>query len=42
MRKGSITNANGDIFFVNNTAADITIEDADITNNDSTGVFMRA
>ena len=42
MTKGTITNANGDIFFINNTVADITIEDADITNNDSTGVFMRA
>lgn len=38
---GSITNANGDIFFVNNTATDITLSDVDITNNGD-GVFLRA
>ncbi len=38
---GSITNANGDIFFVNNTATDITLSDVEITNNGD-GVFLRA
>ena len=39
---GSITNANGAVFFVTNTAADITLNDTDITNNDSEGVLLRA
>ncbi|MBQ7155161.1 MAG: hypothetical protein IJR85_06375 [Synergistaceae bacterium] len=39
---GSITNANGDIFFVNNTTADITLNNTDITNNDEEGVLLRA
>ena len=39
---GSITNKNGDVFFVNNTAATIELEDVDITNEDSDGVFLRA
>ena len=38
---GSITNANGDIFFVNNTATDISLSDVEITNNGD-GVFLRA
>jgi len=38
---GSITNANGDIFFVNNTATDISLSGVDITNNGD-GVFLRA
>ena len=38
---GSITNANGDIFFVNNTATDISLAGVDITNNGD-GVFLRA
>ncbi len=38
---GSITNANGDIFFVNNTATDITLDGVEITNNGD-GVFLRA
>ncbi len=38
---GSITNANGDIFFVNNTATDITLSGVEITNNGD-GVFLRA
>ena len=42
MTGGTITNANGDIFFVNNTTADITLENADITNNDEQGVLFRA
>ena len=41
--KGStITNAHGAVFFVTNTAADITLNDTDITNNDSEGVLLRA
>ncbi|MCR5389026.1 MAG: hypothetical protein K6E56_07260 [Lachnospiraceae bacterium] len=38
---GSITNANGDIFFVNNTATDITLSGVEITNNGG-GAFLRA
>ena len=38
---GSITNANGDIFFVNNTATDISLSGVKITNNGD-GVFLRA
>lgn len=39
---GTITNANGDIFFVNNTTTTITLTGVDITNNDTSGVFLRA
>lgn len=42
MEGGTLTNANGDIFFVNNTATDITLKNATIINNDSDGVFLRA
>ena len=42
MDGGTLTNANGDIFFVNNTACDITLSGAVITNNDANGVFLRA
>ena len=38
---GSITNANGDIFFVNNTATDISLSGVEITNNGD-GVFLRS
>ncbi|MCR4891243.1 MAG: hypothetical protein K5989_03545, partial [Lachnospiraceae bacterium] len=41
MEGGSLNNANGDIFFVNNTVADINLKDADINNNGD-GVFLRA
>ncbi len=41
MNGGSLTNMNGDIFFVNNTVADIHLKDAEITNNGD-GVFLRA
>ena len=34
-------NANGDIFFVNDTSGDITLNDTDITNNDENSVFLR-
>ena len=39
---GSITNKNGDIFFVNNTATEISLSGVAITNEDETGNFLRA
>ena len=39
---GSITNRNGDIFFVNNTATDISLKGVSITNEDAEGNFLRA
>lgn len=39
---GSITNKNGDIFFVNNTATEINLSGVEITNEDADGVFLRA
>ena len=42
MNGGTLTNANGDIFFVNNTVATIDLANAKITNNDAKGVFLRA
>ncbi|MBR5040739.1 MAG: hypothetical protein IKX68_06450 [Clostridiales bacterium] len=42
MTGGSLTNANGDVFFVNNTATTITLEDVQIVNRDADGVFLRA
>ncbi len=39
---GTLTNSNGDIFFVTNTAADITLENTDIINEDTSGKFLRA
>ena len=42
MNGGSLTNQNGDIFFVNNTSSDISLNGASITNNDANGVFLRA
>ena len=42
MNGGTLTNANGDIFFVNNTTTDITLTGATIINNDSEGYFLRA
>ena len=39
---GSITNKKGDVFFVNNTSADIDLENVSITNEDTYGVFLRA
>ncbi len=38
---GQISNANGDVFFVNNTATDIALSNVNITNNGG-GVFLRA
>ncbi len=42
MTDGTLTNENGDIFFVTNTLANIELENVTITNNDSDGVFYRA
>lgn len=42
MNGGKLNNENGDIFFVNNTATEITLKNAAIVNNDSSGVFLRA
>lgn len=42
MNGGTLTNENGDIFFVNNTATDINLTNASVTNNDAQGVFLRA
>lgn len=41
MNGGSLTNANGDVFFVNNTACEIALSDTEIVNNGE-GVFLRA
>lgn len=41
MSGGSLTNAQGDIFFVNNTIASITLEDVEITDSDKDGAFLR-
>ena len=41
MNGGTLTNANGDIFFVNNTATTIDLTGAEIVNNGD-GVFLRA
>ncbi|MBQ6663492.1 MAG: hypothetical protein IJM69_08140 [Firmicutes bacterium] len=41
MTGGSLTNANGDIFFVNNTSTEIALTGVAITNNGD-GVFLRA
>lgn len=42
MNGGTLTNKNGDIFFITNTATEINLKGAQITNNDSNGVFLRA
>ena len=42
MNGGTLTNANGDVFFVNNTATDISLTNAAIINNDTEGYFLRA
>ena len=42
VRGGSITNLNGDIFFVNNTHAVINLTATQIVNDDPDGVFLRA
>ena len=42
MNGGTLTNKNGDIFFVNNTVAQIDLSGVSIANEDSEGVFLRA
>lgn len=42
MNGGTLINKNGDLFFVNNTVADINLTDAEIENQDEEGVFLRA
>ena len=42
MDGGSLTNANGDVFFVNNTVCTISLDGAAIVNEDASGVFLRA
>ena len=42
MTGGSLVNKKGDIFFVNNTACEISLTGAEITNEDQEGVFLRA
>lgn len=42
MNGGTLTNKNGDIFFVNNTACEINLTNVQITNEDSEGIFLRA
>lgn len=41
MNGGSLVNKNGDVFYVNNTATEINLSDASITN-EGDGVFLRA
>ncbi|MBQ9022152.1 MAG: hypothetical protein IJ113_09140 [Eggerthellaceae bacterium] len=41
MNGGTLTNQNGDVFFVNNTVTTISLDGAQITNNGD-GVFLRA
>ena len=42
MNGGTLTNQNGDIFFVTNTTTEITLTNVTVVNNDSEGVFLRA
>lgn len=42
MTDGTLTNENGDIFCVTNTTTTINLSGATITNNDSSGNFLRA
>ena len=42
MDGGSLTNTNGDVFFVNNTACTISLKGATIVNEDAAGVLLRA
>lgn len=41
MNGGTLTNVNGDIFFVNNTATEIRLSEATFINHDSSGAFLR-
>ena len=42
MDGGTLTNANGAVFFVTNTTANIALSDVTITNNDSNNVLLNA
>ncbi|MDO5118044.1 MAG: hypothetical protein Q4D34_06120 [Eggerthellaceae bacterium] len=42
MNGGTLTNTNGDVFFVNNTSTTIDLKGATIKNEDANGVFLRA
>ena len=42
MEDGSLTNMNGDIFFVTNTQATIDLTNVAVVNEDAEGVFLRA
>ena len=42
MTDGTLINKNGDVFFINNTACDINLTNAVITNEDADGLFLRA
>ena len=42
MSGGSVTNKKGDVFFINNTTATVTLENVQITNQDKSGLFLRA
>ena len=42
MTGGTLENSNGDIFCVTNTTCTITLENVTLTNNDSSGNFLRA
>jgi len=42
MNGGTLTNLNGDVFFVNNTVTEITLNGAEIINKDADGAFLRA
>lgn len=42
MKDGSLLNKNGDIFFVNNTVATISLENVRIVNEDEEGYLLRA
>ena len=42
MNGGTLTNKNGDVFYVNNTVTEIRLKDVTIINEDEDGVFLRA
>ena len=42
MDGGTLTNKNGDVFFVNNTVATISLDNVAVTNEDTDGVLLRA
>ena len=42
MTGGTLTNKLGDVFFINNTAANVTLENVKIENQDADGFFLKA